>query len=93
MKTEGREISDAVVPLTVEALRNLKKRGFHYVSVNAFTKDKRPDYMEPHYIVLVPMEELPKERDKKGIYEPVDSPVLVSWANSPDEGIEVFISI
>ncbi|HEV2483007.1 MAG TPA: hypothetical protein VGS79_25255 [Puia sp.] len=93
MRNENKENFRPTVALTVEALKDLKKRGFRYVRVNAFTKDKRLDYMMPHYIVVVPIQELPEEGGMKGIYEPVDSPVLVNWADSPDEGIEVFISI
>lgn len=93
MKNENKENFGRTVALTIQALGDLKERGFQYVRVNAFTKDRRLDYMEPHYIVLVPMHELPDGMDKKGIYEPLDSPVLVSWASHPDEGIEVLISI
>lgn len=93
MRNENREHFGHTVPLTVQALKNLQIKGFQYVSVNAYTKDRRLDYMEPHYIVLVPLHQLPEERDKKGIYEPVDSPVLVDWANTPDDGIKVFVSI
>jgi hypothetical protein len=91
MKSNYREKYGPVVILTIQVLKELKKRGFHYVHVNAFTSDKRLDYMEPRYFVLVPIKELPQEREKKGIYELVDSPTLINWANAPDEGIKVFV--
>jgi hypothetical protein len=91
MRNENRENFGPSVVLTVQALEDLKKQGYQYVRVNAFTRDKRQDYIEPCYIVLVPIKELSEDRDKKGIYEPVDSPMLVNWANSPDEGIKVFV--
>lgn len=93
MRNENKENFGHSVTLTPEALKALKKRGFRYVRVNAFTKDRQLDYIDPHYIVLVPIHDLPQDRDKMGIYEPVDSEVLVNWANSPDEGIEVLIAI
>lgn len=93
MRNENRENFGPAVALTSESLQELKKKGFRYVRVNAFTKDRQLDYMVPHYIVLVPIHDLPEESDKKGIYELVDSPVLAGWANTPGEGIEVFISI
>lgn len=91
MKNEDKEKLGPVVILTIQVLKELKKKGFQYVYINALTQDKRPDYMEPRYFLLVPIKELPKARDKQGIYEQVDSPILESWANSPGEGIQVFV--
>jgi len=91
MRNETKSFFGAAVAFTTEALTELKGRGFLYVGVNAFSREKRPDYMEPYYIVLAPMKELPAETEKKGIYEPVDSPMLADWANRPGEGIEVWI--
>jgi len=93
MKNENKENFGPKAVLTLQNLQELKKRGFQYVRVNAFTQDKRLDYMEPHYIVLVPMKELSDDMDKKGIYEAIDSSMLKNWANSPDEGIKVFVLI
>lgn len=92
MKNELKGYFGKVVPLTCEALKKLKDAGFRYVQVNAFTLDKRLDYMEPHYFVLMPLKNLPEDNNKKGIYEPIGSPLLVTWANCPDEGIQVFIA-
>lgn len=93
MRNEHKSYFGPAVALTVEALVALKEKGYRYVGVNAFTKDRQPDYMDPRYIVLAPMRELPEEAEKKGIYEPVDSPMLVDWANHPGEGVEVLILV
>ena len=77
--------------LTPAILEELKKKGFKYVIVNAFTHDKRADYMEPHYFVLEPVKELSDDVNKKGIYEPIESPLLMEWAKFPHEGPTIFI--
>jgi hypothetical protein len=91
MKNETKENFGPTVAFTLQALEELKSRGFRYVRVNAFTQDKRMDYMEPRYFVLAPIKDLPDDMSKKGIYEPINSQLLTDWANSPDEGIKVFV--
>jgi hypothetical protein len=54
--------------------------------------DNHYDYVEPHFIVLVPMKELPVNPINKDIYEPVNSELLRQWCNKTDDGTEVFIS-
>lgn len=92
MKNETRDDLASTARLTPATLQELKDNGFRYVQVKGFTLDKRLDYMEPHYFVLVPMKELPADPGKKGIYEPIDSKMLTDWANSPNEGAKVFIA-
>jgi len=81
-----------IVELTLQTLEDLKNRGFQYVRVNAFSQDNRPDYMEPHYFVLEPITEIPDDVNKKGIYEPVNSKILIEWAKLPNEGIKVYVA-
>lgn len=78
--------------LTLASLQSLKKKGFRYVQVQGFSPDKHLDYMEPRYFVLVPMKNLPTETDQKGIYEPIESEILTEWANTEDEGFDVFLA-
>ncbi len=92
MKNETKENFGSTVELTLQTLEDLKNRGFLYVRVNAFTQDKRMDYMEPRYFVLIPVKELSDDVDKKGIYEPVNSRLLADWANFPNEGIKVYVT-
>lgn len=91
MKNETKENFEARRSFTLQVLEELKNRGFRYVQVNAFTQDKRQDYMEPRYFVLAPIKDLPDDMSEKGIYEPINSQLLIDWANSPDDGIEVFV--
>jgi hypothetical protein len=91
MKKENKEKFAPGRALTLHALAELRHHGFLYVRVDAFTQNMRPDYMEPHYFVLTPIKNLPDDVNKKGIYEPIDSPMLTDWANSPDVGIKVYL--
>jgi len=79
------------IELTPEVLDDLKKKGFKFVIVTAFAHDNRPDYMEPHYFVLEPVMQLSDDVNKKGIYEPIGSPLLMEWAKYPHEGTRIFI--
>jgi len=77
--------------LTPETLDELRIMGFKYVIVSGYTHDKRSDYMEPHYFLLEPVKELPDDVNKKGIYEPIESPLLMEWAKHPHEGTRIYI--
>lgn len=92
MKNDNREPGESKKKLTLASLQNLRKRGFRYVQVQGFSPDKHLDYMEPRYFVLVPMKNLPTETDQKGIYEPIESDILTEWANTEDEGFDVFLA-
>ena len=93
MKNETRENFGSTAPLTMAALEALKKRGFRYVQVKGFTADKRLDYMEPRYLVLIPIMALPVDSGKVEIYESIDSKLLRDWASHPGDGMKVLISI
>jgi hypothetical protein len=93
MKNETKENFGPAVELTLQTLEDLKNKGFRYVRVNAFTQDKRMDYMEPHYFVLVPIKDLQDDPGKKGIYEPINSQLLTDWAHFPNEGIKVLVTM
>jgi hypothetical protein len=93
MKNNSKEKSCKVVELTLQTLEELFNKGFRYVRVNAFSHDNRPDYMDPHYFVLEPIIDIPEDMDKKGIYEPVNSKLLIEWARLPNERTKVYISL
>lgn len=93
MKKETKDDSSPTVTFTLQTLEKLKQQGFRYLRVNAFTKDRRPDYIEPHYFVLVPFKDMTDDAGSKGIYEPIDSQLLTVWANFPDDGIKVFVTM
>jgi hypothetical protein len=48
--------------------------------------------MEPRYLILVPIKDLSDDPDKKEIYKPINSEILIDWANSPKDGIEVLVA-
>ena len=93
MKNSTKENSPKVVELTLQTLEDLFNKGFRYVRVNAFSQDNRPDYMEPHYFVLEPIVDIPDDINQKGIYEPVDSKLLIEWARLPNERTKIYISL
>jgi hypothetical protein len=78
--------------LTLQALQLLEQRGFKFVQVRGLTIDKHYDYVEPNFLMLVPMKELPIDESKKDIYEPIESALLKQWANETNSSTEVFIS-
>jgi hypothetical protein len=92
MKAETKEDFGATTPFTSAALQILINKGFQYVQVKGFTADRRLDYMEPRFLVLIPVKSLPED-GKIEIYEPINSQLLVDWANHPQEGMKVLISI
>lgn len=93
MKNETRENFGTTTPFTIAALETLKNKGFRYVQVKGFTSDKRLDYMEPRYLVLIPMKELPVDGGKIEIYEPINSQLLLDWATNSNDGMRILISL
>lgn len=91
MTIEERQRLGTTTPLTPVTLQKLKNKGFRYIQVNGFSSDKKLDYMEPRYFILVPLKDLPAEPDRKGIYEPIDSKLLLQWANLPKDDSDIFI--
>ena len=79
------EVNTPTIPLTQSALLKIEKEGFKYVQVKGLTTDKHYDYIDPHFLVLVPMKELPVDQDKKDIYEPISSELLLQWANEKQD--------
>jgi hypothetical protein len=78
-------------PLTTEALHILQEKGYKYLQVQGFTMDHHAEYVEPHYLMLVPVKELSANMD---IYEPIDSDLINEWAsNSKDnDRLEVYLA-
>ncbi len=81
------------IRLTQQSLQSLKDKGFRFVLIKGYTTDRRQDYIELNYFMLVPVKDLPDDPNKKEIYEPIDSTILTEWALSPDEGIKVIIEV
>lgn len=86
------EVKSGTIALTVEALDNLKSLGFNFVQIKGLTIDNHYDYVEPHYLVLVPMRSLPTDKMKMDIYEPIQSDLLYKWAAEVNEYPEILIA-
>jgi hypothetical protein len=93
MKNETREDFGTTAPFTMAALETLKNKGFQYVQVKGFTSDKRLDYIEPRYLLLIPMKALPVEPGVIEIYESINSQLLQDWATQPTDGMKVLIAV
>ena len=76
-------------PLTTEAIHNLQQKGYKYLQVQGFTLDHHAEHVEPHYLMLVPVKELPQD-----IYEPINSDMVSEWiANGEaNDRLEIFLA-
>lgn len=83
--------SKSAVRLTNQSLKQLKDKGFQYVLVKGYAPDRRNSYIELNHVILVPVMELPVKPSEQEIFAPIDSEILMDWANSSDEGFEAFI--
>ena len=79
------------MPFNRMTLDWMKEDGYKYVQVKGYTHDKRLDYMEPHYLVLVPLKKLSQNGMDIEIYEPITSNILLSWADN-EVGVKVMVS-
>lgn len=81
-------------PLSFEALAKLRKKGYRYLQVQGFTLDHHPEYVEPHYLMLVPIKELSASGEKMGIYEDINSELIKEWVQSADsnDSLEIFLA-
>lgn len=79
-------------PFTLKALDKMESDGFKFVQVKGLTMDRHFDYIEPQMLVLVPMRELPTDKEKKDIYEPLPSKLLKQWATEEGDGIQILVA-
>jgi hypothetical protein len=76
--------------LTRQTLQELKDKGFRFVLVRSYTLDRRVDYIQMNHFALKPVRELPRDPGEMGIFAPIDSDILVDWADGGG-GIQAFI--
>lgn len=86
------EARTATVEFNAKALDSLQTRGYKYVQVKGLTMDKHYDYVDPYFLVLVPMKELPTDPMKRDIYEPIKSELLYKWAAEKNEYPQILIA-
>ncbi len=80
-------------PLTFEALNNLQQKGYKYLQIQGYTLDHHPEYVEPHYLMLVPIKELSVKREQMDIYEEIDSSLIKEWVNAGNSNrLEIFLA-
>ena len=81
-------------PLTNEALNNLQKKGYRYLQVQGYTLDHHPEYVEPHYLMLVPIKALSANRGKMDIYEDIDSDLIKEWVKAAEnsDSLDFFLA-
>ncbi len=76
----------------LKTLKKLENKGYKYVQIKGLTVDKHYDYIEPHFVLLTPLKELPSDPAKKDIYEPIESEILQQWANERNDHFEIMIA-
>lgn len=80
-------------PLTAEALDSLQQKGYRYLQVQGYTLDHHPEYVEPHYLMLVPIKTLSVKREQMDIYEEIDSSLIKEWAKAGSSSrLEIFLA-
>lgn len=80
-------------PLTFEALDNLQQKGYKYLQVQGYTLDHHPEYVEPHYLMLVPIKALSVKREQMDIYEEIDSNLIKEWIKAGSSNrLEIFLA-
>ena len=80
-------------PLTSEALNHLQQKGYKYLQIQGYTLDHHPEYVEPHYLMLVPIKELSVKREQMDIYEEIDSSLIKEWVKAGNSNrLEIFLA-
>lgn len=81
-------------PLSFEALNTLQEKGYRYLQIQGYTLDHHPEYVEPHYLMLVPIKELSANREKMDIYEDINSDLIKEWVKASDNNdrLEIFLA-
>jgi hypothetical protein len=74
-------------------LDNLQQKGYKYLQVQGYTLDHHPEYVEPHYLMLVPIKSLSVKREQMDIYEDIDSNLIKEWIKAGNSSrLEIFIA-
>jgi hypothetical protein len=93
MKNETRRNFEHARKLSGKILIQLQSEGYKYVQIKGYTMERHPEYVEPHYFMLIPMKTLPEDPQSKDIYEPIESEFLANWAlQSNDDHTEILVS-
>jgi len=93
MTNERKKNFDNHVTLTVDVLKKLKEKGYQYLQVQGFTMDHHPEYIEPNYLMLVPVKSLTANKATMDVYEEISGATIVNWAKrNDDENLHIFVA-
>jgi len=92
MRKGNAEAKFGTIVFNLKSLNKLKLMGYKYVQVKGLTVDRHYDYIEPHFLMLIPFKELSTENTDNGIYEPIESDLLFQWAAEANEFTEILIA-
>ncbi len=92
MRRAIQESLAGTIAFNQKAIDKLESEGYKYFQVKGFTIDKHYEYVDPYYILLVPVKSLPVEQGKKGIYESLKSEILQKWITEENEYPEILIA-
>ncbi|MEP7254478.1 MAG: hypothetical protein ABI666_01815 [Ferruginibacter sp.] len=93
MTNEMKRNFDNHSSLTIKALDDLKEKGYKYLQVQGFTMDHHPEYIEPYYLMLVPVKSLTANKAAMDVYEEISGETIINWAKrSDDESLHIFLA-
>ena len=93
MTNEMKKNYDNHCTLTLAALDKLKEKGYQYLQIQGFTMDHHPEYIEPHYLMLVPVKSLTANKATMDVYEEISGETIINWAKrSDDESLHIFLA-
>ena len=79
--------------LTLAALDTLKEKGYQYLQVQGFTMDHHPEYIDPYYLMLVPVKSLTANKATMDVYEDICGEIIIKWAQqNDDENLHIFLA-
>ncbi len=74
-----------------EMLKKIIKDGYKFVKIRGYTHDRRLDYTNPSYMVLIPTKEISPNGMDLEVYEPVGSATLHAWAEETT-GVKILVA-
>ena len=93
MTNQMKKNFDNHITLTVDALDKLKEKGYQYLQIQGFTMDHHPEYIEPYYLMLVPVKSLTANSTNMDVYEEISGETIINWAKrSDDESLHIFLA-
>ena len=93
MTNEMKKNFDNHSTLTLDALNQLKEKGYQYLQIQGFTMDHHPEYIEPYYLMLVPVKSLTANKAAMDVYEEISGETIINWAKrSDDESLHIFLA-